>query len=150
MSFTHFRLLNIFSNPTPTRNLGGLTPRTGGGSTSSSNSRDVESSRSGEITIYDSHTPRFTYESFFEAIERREDTFYVVSFSGDHLLLPASSHNQTSRPRMSLLLPTLAVPMNGKCAACAYVMTSQSWLCDIVLDMHTHVLSEGSDLENNL
>ncbi|XP_059093189.1 cyclic AMP-dependent transcription factor ATF-6 alpha-like isoform X2 [Tigriopus californicus] len=65
-----------------------------------------------EITIYDSDTPRFSYESFFEAIDRRSDTFYVVSFSGDHLLLPATSHNQTNRPRMSLLLPTVAVPMN--------------------------------------
>ncbi len=68
----------------------------------------------GELTIYDSSKPKFSYESFFEAIERREDTFYVVSFSGDHLLLPASSHqarNQSSRPKMSLLLPT--VTLNG-------------------------------------
>ena len=68
---------------------------------------------SGEITLYDSNIPRFTYEAFFDAINRQDDTFYVVSFSGDHLLLPASSHNQTSRPRMSLLLPTLSVPVNG-------------------------------------
>lgn len=66
-----------------------------------------------ELTIYDHSTPRFTYESFFEAIQRRDDTFYVVSFSGDHLLLPASFHNQSSRPRMSLLLPSV-VPLNGK------------------------------------
>ena len=66
------------------------------------------------ITLYNKETPRFTYESFFEAIHRREDTFYVVSFSGDHLLLPASAKNQSSRPRMSLLLPSVAVPLNGK------------------------------------
>ena len=63
------------------------------------------------MTVYDEETPRFTYASFFEAIHRRDDTFYVVSFSGDHLLLPASARNESSRPRMSLLLPT--VPLNG-------------------------------------
>lgn len=70
----------------------------------------------GAMTIYsDSKVPRFTYEAFFEAIDRQDDYFYVVSFSGDHLLLPASSHNQTSnRPRMSLLLPSVTVPLNGK------------------------------------
>ena len=69
------------------------------------------STRTG-ITLYDQETPRFSYESLFEAIQRREDTFYVVSFSGDHLLLPASARNESSRPRMSLLLPS--VPLNGK------------------------------------
>ena len=60
--------------------------------------------------------PRNTYDSFFDAIDRREDTFYVVSFSGDHLLLPASfaGRNQSSRPKMSLLLPSITVNMNGK------------------------------------
>ncbi len=71
-------------------------------------------STGGEITLYDSNVPRFSYEAFFEAIDRRDDTFYVVSFSGDHLLLPASAHNQTSRPRMSLLLPSMTVPLNGE------------------------------------
>lgn len=44
----------------------------------------------------------------FEALNRRDDTFYVVWFSGEHLLVPASRHNNTARPRMSLVLP-----MNG-------------------------------------
>jgi len=69
----------------------------------------ADMSRTG-MTLYDEETPRFTYASFFEAIHRREDTFYVVSFSGDHLLLPASARNESSRPRMSLLLPS--VPLN--------------------------------------
>ncbi|RZF37968.1 hypothetical protein LSTR_LSTR005468 [Laodelphax striatellus] len=45
-----------------------------------------------------------------EAIRRRDDTFYVVSFSSDHLLLPAIAHNNTLRPKMSLILP--AIPFN--------------------------------------
>lgn len=49
-------------------------------------------------------------ESLFESIERQDDTFYVVSFSGDHLLLPASHNasNTTLRPKMSLVFPTLS------------------------------------------
>ena len=54
----------------------------------------------------------WNFNSFFEAINRRDDTFYLVSFSGDHLLLPALSHNKTSRPKMSLMLP--AFLSNGK------------------------------------
>lgn len=52
------------------------------------------------------------HASLFEALGRRDDTFYVVWFSGEHLLLPASSKNSTGRPRMSLVFP--ALPMNGK------------------------------------
>lgn len=46
---------------------------------------------------------------FMEAIDRREDTFYVVSFRRDHLLLPAISHNKTSRPKMSLVMPAMSL-----------------------------------------
>ena len=69
--------------------------------------------REGGLTLYNSDKPRFTLDSFFEAIHRREDTFYVVSFSGDHLLLPAASRNQSARPRMSLILPSVLLPVNG-------------------------------------
>ncbi|XP_071657009.1 cyclic AMP-dependent transcription factor ATF-6 beta, partial [Patagioenas fasciata] len=43
------------------------------------------------------------------AIAPRPDTFYVVSFRRDHLLLPATSHNKTSRPKMSLVMPAAAL-----------------------------------------
>lgn len=52
------------------------------------------------------------HASLFEALGRKDDTFYVVWFSGEHLLLPASRKNNTARPKMSLVLP--AVPINGK------------------------------------
>ena len=69
-----------------------------------------------DLTFFNARSsiPRFTYESFFEAIDRRDDTFYVVSFSGDHLLLPASAKNQSTRPRMSLIMPSVRVNLNGK------------------------------------
>ncbi|XP_046651329.1 cyclic AMP-dependent transcription factor ATF-6 alpha-like isoform X2 [Daphnia pulicaria] len=64
-----------------------------------------------EIQIYEALPDRYLFAAFFEAIERKNDTFYVVSFSSDHLLLPATEHNNnTVRPRMSLLLP--AMPLN--------------------------------------
>lgn len=45
------------------------------------------------------------------AIRRRDDTFYIVSFSGDHLVFPAVAYNNSLRPKMSLVLPSL--PLNG-------------------------------------
>lgn len=47
------------------------------------------------------------YAELFEQLRRQDDTFYVVSFSGDHLLLPALAHNKTFRPKMSLMLPSV-------------------------------------------
>lgn len=52
------------------------------------------------------------YSEFFEAINRQDDTFYVVSFSPHHMLLPALHHNKTRRPKMSLIMPS--VLPNGK------------------------------------
>ncbi|XP_078502006.1 cyclic AMP-dependent transcription factor ATF-6 beta isoform X2 [Lissotriton helveticus] len=62
---------------------------------------------SSQLQVY--HRPDQTYHDFMDAIDRREDTFYVVSFRRDHLLLPAISHNKTSRPKMSLVMPAMAL-----------------------------------------
>lgn len=53
------------------------------------------------------------YATFFEEIHRQDDTFYVVSFRADHLLLPALAHNKTFRPKMSLMLPAWNVNNNN-------------------------------------
>lgn len=49
------------------------------------------------------------HTSLFEALGRKDDTFYVVWFSGEHLLLPASRKNDTARPKMSLVLPAVSI-----------------------------------------
>ncbi|EAX03582.1 cAMP responsive element binding protein-like 1, isoform CRA_b [Homo sapiens] len=59
----------------------------------------------GQLQLY--RHPDRSQPAFLDAIDRREDTFYVVSFR-DHLLLPAISHNKTSRPKMSLVMPAMA------------------------------------------
>uniref|UniRef100_A0A8C8SG55 Activating transcription factor 6 n=1 Tax=Pelusios castaneus TaxID=367368 RepID=A0A8C8SG55_9SAUR len=60
-----------------------------------------------ELQVYYA-SPR-GYQDFFEAIHRRGDTFYVVSFRRDHLLLPATTHNKTRRPKMSIMLPAINI-----------------------------------------
>jgi cyclic AMP-dependent transcription factor ATF-6 alpha len=59
-----------------------------------------------EIQVF-SPTPEQLYSDFFEAINRQDDTFYVVSFSDHHMLLPALHHNKTRRPKMSLIMPSV-------------------------------------------
>ncbi|XP_059255899.1 LOW QUALITY PROTEIN: cyclic AMP-dependent transcription factor ATF-6 beta [Mustela nigripes] len=65
-----------------------------------------ERDSAGQLQLY--RHPDRSQPEFLDAIDRREDTFYVVSFRRDHLLLPAISHNKTSRPKMSLVMPAMA------------------------------------------
>lgn len=58
------------------------------------------------VQIYSpAYSNAIKYAAFFDEIHRQNDTFYVVSFRGDHLLLPAVAHNDAYRPKMSLMLP---------------------------------------------
>ncbi|CAB1325999.1 unnamed protein product [Coregonus sp. 'balchen'] len=63
-----------------------------------------------EVQVY--YSRHQSYRDFFDELNRRGDTFYVVSFRRDHLLLPATNHSKGSRPKMSLVLP--AINVNGK------------------------------------
>ncbi|KAM9848451.1 cyclic AMP-dependent transcription factor ATF-6 alpha [Aulostomus maculatus] len=60
-----------------------------------------------ELQVY--YAPHHTYSDFFDELNRRGDTFYVVSFRRDHLLLPATNHNKGSRPKMSVVLPAMNI-----------------------------------------
>lgn len=46
----------------------------------------------------------FKFHEFFDEIKRKEDTFYVLSFKSDHLLLPAID-NLSRMVKMNLLMP---------------------------------------------
>lgn len=70
----------------------------------------LSGSAGSELQVYYA-SPR-GYRDFFDAIRRRGDTFYVVSFRRDHLLLPATTHNKTTRPKMSIVLPAINVNEN--------------------------------------
>uniref|UniRef100_A0A672I4K2 Activating transcription factor 6 n=1 Tax=Salarias fasciatus TaxID=181472 RepID=A0A672I4K2_SALFA len=60
-----------------------------------------------ELQVY--YAPQRTYSDFFDELNRRGDTFYVISFRRDHLLLPATNHNKGSRPKMSVVLPAINI-----------------------------------------
>ncbi|KAK7888929.1 hypothetical protein WMY93_024489 [Mugilogobius chulae] len=66
-----------------------------------------EKNSGSELQVY--YAPHNTYSDFFDELNRRPDTFYVVSFRRDHLLLPATSHNKGQRPKMSVILPAINV-----------------------------------------
>ncbi|XP_062960320.1 cyclic AMP-dependent transcription factor ATF-6 alpha isoform X1 [Cynocephalus volans] len=73
-------------------------------------SSSISGNSGNELQVYYA-SPR-SYQDFFEAIRRRGDTFYVVSFRRDHLLLPATTHNKTTRPKMSIVLPAININDN--------------------------------------
>nr|XP_012152167.1 PREDICTED: cyclic AMP-dependent transcription factor ATF-6 alpha isoform X2 [Megachile rotundata] len=89
------------------------------------------------------------HASLFEALGRRDDTFYVVWFSGEHLLLPASSKNSTGRPRMSLVLP--ALPMNETFSTPANDITMMQIDCEVTNTQLLHLQQSiiPTHLKNN-
>lgn len=66
-----------------------------------------EKNSGSELQVY--YAPPHTYSDFFDELNRRPDTFYVVSFRRDHLLLPATSHNKGQRPKMTVILPAMNI-----------------------------------------
>ncbi|PSN41901.1 hypothetical protein C0J52_06801 [Blattella germanica] len=92
---------------------------------------------SNEVEVYGLRPHPYNYAAFFEAIHRRDDTFYVVSFSGDHLLVPALAHNKTVRPKMSLVLP--ALPFNESMTAPPNHITMMQIDCEVTNTQLVHV-----------
>uniref|UniRef100_A0A1B0C896 BZIP domain-containing protein n=1 Tax=Lutzomyia longipalpis TaxID=7200 RepID=A0A1B0C896_LUTLO len=81
-----------------------------------------------QVQVFKPRENSVKYAELFEEIRRRDDTFYVVSFHADHLMLPALAHNKTRRPKMSLLLP--AVGINDSITTDA--MTMMQIDCEVV------------------
>lgn len=97
----------------------------------------VQEVSSGELQVY-SPSPEQLYAEFFEAINRQDDTFYVVSFSPDHLLLPALHHNKTRRPKMSLIMPSVLLP-NGSAASQSALVPLMQIDCEVLDTRLIHV-----------
>lgn len=79
------------------------------------------------------------YLRLFRGIKRQDDTFYVLSFNMDHILLPASAYNKSSRPKMSLMLPAGDPSLNGDIVLmqidCEVVNTTE-------LEIKSHMIPE--------
>ncbi|XP_034235080.1 cyclic AMP-dependent transcription factor ATF-6 alpha isoform X2 [Thrips palmi] len=89
-----------------------------------------------EVEVYGVRPPLYDYTAFLDSFQRRDDTFYVVSFSGDHILLPAQAHNTSSRPKMSLVLP--AVPINKSMFGLNHIRMMQID-CEVINTQMLHV-----------
>lgn len=87
------------------------------------------------------------YATFFEEIHRQDDTFYVVSFRADHLLLPALAHNKTFRPKMSLMLPAWNVN-NNKNDSNDGIVTLMQIDCEVLNTSLIHI--KESSIPDNL
>ncbi|KAJ7337261.1 Cyclic AMP-dependent transcription factor ATF-6 beta [Desmophyllum pertusum] len=46
----------------------------------------------------------FRFKTFEDEINKKSDTLYIVSFRGDHLVIPATEYNGTQRPKMSFMI----------------------------------------------
>jgi len=90
-----------------------------------------------ELQVYEALPDRYLFDAFFEAIDKKDDIFYVVSFSADHLLLPATIHNNTVRPRMSLLLP--AIPLNETMQAPPHHVSMMQIDCEVTNTRLLHI-----------
>lgn len=74
---------------------------------------DVTSNDNKELTVYDEKMRRFS--RVLDQLQRRSDTFYVVSLAVEsQLLLSAKSHNASARPKMSLIMPWKNDTLGGK------------------------------------
>ncbi|KAF0306956.1 Cyclic AMP-dependent transcription factor ATF-6 beta [Amphibalanus amphitrite] len=125
----------VHQPPPVARTAGTARARSAGRQRRKRPSRRRDSVRAAELQLYDRWFG--AYGAFLDAIERRDDTFYVVSFNGDHLLLPALSHNQTQRPRMSLLLPSL--PLNESMRAPEHYVAMMQIDCEVVNTKLLHI-----------
>lgn len=88
------------------------------------------------VQVYNADTIK--YAEFFDEIRRQDDTFYVVSFKGDHLLLPAVAHNKTHRPKMSLMLPAVGNVGNRTLDSNGY-FTLMQIDCEVVNTSMLHI-----------
>lgn len=107
----------------------------------------ISTNDNGHIQIFSpAYSNAMKYATFFEEIHRQDDTFYVVSFHADHLLLPALAHNKTFRPKMSLMLPAWNLNNNNN-ASTDGIITLMQIDCE-VLNTSMIQIRESSIPEN--